>query len=1155
MRLSAIHLHGFKSFRNATRIDVQRNPLVIVGPNGCGKSNIIDAIRWVLGESSARQLRGGAMADVISNGSANRSPAQQAVVELLFNNASGQAPAPWTATAEIRVQRKLTRDGDSQYRINDARCRRRDVGDLFLGTGLGASSYAIIEQGTIGRIIESRPEDLRAMLEEAGGISRYKERRRETEQRIAETREHLQRLRDIHGEMEQQFQRLTRQAEQARKLRELRAEERRWQWWELVARLNSLESEHGQLQEKLTTGATQLQSLQEEETRLHVALDTLRNGLGEQEEYLREAQAEQYAAQAEQTIAEQDWQRLQEDGKRLERARKEEQERQARASEEKERRTRQLQEAQSRLQALQERDRARADEEKQLRTGREVVEQAVQEAESAQSTLRDKMQDWRRQLEVQEAQWRELQPRITEMEQRRSRIGNRPAPAPEELVQRQERVQIAAAEEAHLQSELLLSEETVTGLSTAIESQQGEWQKLRDALQRGRAQQSALQRLLQGLQKSWPDSEGKALSSILAVDPDWERAVELVLGDRLHAILAESTALPDGVGSWLWAGEGLHSAQIPEDFLWHRIHLANTWRDALLPWFWGLRCCSDLISAVARVGELQAGEHWITPQGELLSANSLWRLGAEEDTSSWLRVQRELQEVVAALPDLERQVQEREAELRGTRERLAQARNQEQDLRRKAQNVQRELTQAREKLVQWESTLAAEEQRVAAEREERERLDGELEQLRQRRAGLDEELQRQRAREPGLRQQEQEARRTLDERRREQQEQRQRFGRLRDEGQRSALERQRLENEQAGAAERLQNLEAEKQRAVQMLAELDTAWENWQAALPAAEERRSLSATRRSSAQQQLAVLQTQGENLRQQQQTLDQKRQSLQYKQRQGEVERATREAELAHLEERRQELLVKAQELADILGENPGSMPEDAQPAMELQRLQVAIARMGNINLAAEEELAELQGRQGDLAEQLTDVDQALLSLESAMAAMDAETLERFQHTLDHVNRGLQQYFAELFGGGVATLERCSGDPLNAGMLLRAQPPGKRNGTLQQLSGGEKALTAIALVFAIFALNPAPFCILDEVDAPLDDANIERFCRLLRALARETQFLLISHRQLTLQVAEQLVGVTMIEPGISSIVPVDVAEFLDEEDASSVDDRAHAD
>ncbi|MBU2753824.1 chromosome segregation protein SMC [Acidithiobacillus sp. CV18-2] len=1143
MRLSAIHLHGFKSFRNATRIDVQRNPLVIVGPNGCGKSNIIDAIRWVLGESSARQLRGGAMADVISNGSTSRGAAQQAVVELLFDNSTGKAPAPWTASAEIRVQRRLSRDGDSQYRINDARCRRRDVGDLFLGTGLGASSYAIIEQGTIGRIIESRPEDLRAMLEEAGGISRYKERRRETEQRIAETREHLQRLRDIYGEMEQQYQRLTRQAEQARKLRELRQEERRWQWWELVLHLEAVAAEQAQMQDELATTAALLQAMQEEELRAHVALDARRNELAQQEEQLREAQAEQYAAQAEQTMAEQDWQRLQEEGKRLQRRQKEERERHAHIEEEKARRVRQLQEAQSRLQGLQERERVRSAEEQQLRVERERLDRAVRDAELAQQAVRDKLQDWRRQVEVREAQWRELQPRIAEMEQRRARLGNPSVPAPEELATRQARVDEATGERERVEAALAATEQNLARLATTIEQFQEEWQKLRDELQRRRAQRDALERLARGLQKKGPSAADRALSGILAVDAEWERATELVLGERLHAILSETETLPSGSGSWLWISPVKPDASLPEDALWHRLRLDEPWKEALLPWLWGLRCCPDLPSATARIAELQVGEHWLTPNGELLCATGLWRLGTEEDTTSWLRVRRELEELSIQLPDLECQATLAETVLRNCREELTQARGQGQNLRRQAQEAQTKLAQAREKLAEWQSTLAAAEQRAAAEREECEHLDVELQQLRQRHAGLDEELRRERTRASGLRQQEEEARRGLEDRRREQQEQRQRFARMRDEGQRAALEQQRLENEQRMAEERLQSLREEGERATQALADLEGAQGRWRADLPGAEERRSLQVARRITAQQRLAQIQEAGEQLRQQLRTLDQQRQAGQQQQRQSEVQRAKQEAKLAHLEERHQELLQKAQELAAILGENPGPMPANSTPQTELQRLQAAIARLGNVNLAAEEELTELQERQGDLAAQVADVDQALLSLESAMAAMDAETLERFQRTLEQVNRGLQKYFVELFGGGVAALAAGAGDPLDAGLVLRAQPPGKRNSTLQQLSGGEKALTAIALVFAIFALNPAPFCILDEVDAPLDDANIERFCRLLRELAKETQFLLISHRQLTLQVAEQLVGVTMIEPGISSIVPVDVAALLAED------------
>ncbi|WP_312262321.1 chromosome segregation protein SMC [Candidatus Igneacidithiobacillus taiwanensis] len=1149
MRLTAIHLHGFKSFRNATRIELQRNPLVIVGPNGCGKSNIIDAIRWVLGESSARQMRGAAMADVISNGAANRAPAQQAIVELLFDNSDAQAPSPWTQTAEIRVQRRLTRDGDSQYRINDARCRRRDVGDLFLGTGLGASAYAIIEQGTIGRIIESRPEDLRAMLEEAGGISRYKERRRETEQRIAETREHLQRLRDIHGEMDQQFQRLTRQAGQARQLRELRAEERRWQWWDLTLRIEQLEGELADYRQGIAQRRTALAAANQREQALQQALADSATALAAHEEQLRSAQAEHYAAQAEQTLAEQNWQRQQTEIQRLIQTRQEEEQRQQRLHSEEQALQRQQQEAKERLQTLIGQESEREAELQRLRSARDTADAAVEAAERQQHQLRDKVQDWRRELEVKETQWRELQPRILELERRRARLQERERLPAQELPRRQERLAQVKAQEEHLRSALGELEAKLGQLAPAIEQQQERWQQARDQQQALRSQRDALQRLRQRLQPV--AVQGTPLSHLLQVDADWEYAVELFLQNRLHAVLAEEAEIPQGVGSWLWPADESPEPELPPDALWHRLQIEPGWHRALLPWFYGLRCVPDLQQAEARRAELRIGEHWITPRAELRSAHGLWRLGGEQEDASWLRVQRELQGIEAQLPALEQQVTAEESRLRQLREEHSKARGEEQELRRRLQAQQAELSRAQQELMQWESRLAAEAQRSAEVEEECLRLDTALQELQERARQLDQDLQHQRAREAGLRQQEQQAKQELESRRQEQQNLRQRLGRLRDEEQRAALERQRLQGQENNASERLRGIATERERQQAQAQALANALQQLQAAQPALAEARAAQAARRAAAQEALAALQGVGETLRKQQREFDQERQRLQQSQRQEEIELARLEAECAHREERLQELFIEAERLAEALGENPGAMPEHGQPTAELQRIQAALAKLGNVNLAAEEELAELQARQGDLAAQVADVDSALQSLEAAMAAMDAETLERFQHTLQHVNQGLQRYFAELFGGGTAALERCEGDPLSAGLILRAQPPGKRNGTLQQLSGGEKALTAIALVFAIFALNPAPFCILDEVDAPLDDANIERFCRLLRSLAEQTQFLLISHRQLTLQVAEQLVGVTMIEPGISSIVPVDVAALLSEDAISAADDK----
>nr|MCE5388625.1 chromosome segregation protein SMC [Acidithiobacillus sp.] len=637
MRLSAITLQGFKSFRQSTRISLVGNPAIIAGPNGCGKSNIIDAIRWVLGESSAKQLRGAALADVISNGSSQRPPASQAMVELLFDNSQSLAPAPWTATAEIRVERRLSRDGEGQYRINDARCRRRDVADLFLGTGLGSNAYAIIEQGTIGRIIEGRPEELRALLEEAGGISRYKERRRESQQRIAETREHLQRLGDLQNEFAQQYQRLQRQAEQARQLRELRQEERRWQWWALAAQVGELETLLAGLQEQVSQGQTHRLQLEQEEKELGSAQERLRIAIKEAENNLAKAQEEQYAAQAELLLVEQQWQHSEGEGKALRKRLDDGHVQLARIRGEFGQRTRLHQENQERLAHLAELGLVQDAASKELQEKRNALERQLAESSKEMERMQEQIQKERRSLAVLEAQGQGLHVRLQDLERRLGEL-RRPVQLPEKDLARAQaealRLQQLLAE-AHGQWERIQQE--LRQVEEQVESSQSQWQLQRDILQEKRSQHSALEAVLRALEKQKPDGE-VLLSESLTVAPPWEAVVEWLLADRFHAILVQApeAASPAQRGQWLWPGTGA-LPPMESDALFHHLRCKGEYLLALYPWFHGLRCAPDLAWAHAHQDHLQAWESWVTPAGEILGRHSLVRLQGDEEGASSLR--------------------------------------------------------------------------------------------------------------------------------------------------------------------------------------------------------------------------------------------------------------------------------------------------------------------------------------------------------------------------------------------------------------------------------------------------------------------------------------------------------------------------------------
>lgn len=1144
MRLKAIHLTGFKSFLEPAAIELLANPVVIVGPNGCGKSNTVDAIRWVLGESSARQLRGGSLGDVISNGGGKRPGAQRAVVELHFDNSDGSAPGALAGLAEISVRRELDRRGDSQYRINGGRCRRRDVADLFLGTGLGANAYAIVEQGTIGRIIDARPEDLRNILEEAGAISRYKERRRETAQRIAETREHLQRLRDIHGEMEAQWGRLQRQAQAARRFRELRAAERRWRWWALQCRLEEERSAAQAVAEQLAQsraalerqGAAQallLGSLQEQRQRQRVLQDAVEGAQAayyEASARLAECTHQIHDLRAARQRQEEICQQSRDAMAKLERDRDT-------LLQEKQRRDASLRDGDARLLTL------RAEEDA-ARRERQTEEQALAALETERNALQAALSERRRDRDVATVMEKEQGLRLNDLEKRLMELAQ---PLPTEISRLPE-----------LEANVLRGQATVRATEEALLSAGTAWNSAQESLQEARrqrdeaqrdlhecaARERALQALYQRLQKPVPGlGDGPTLLDTLQVAEGWEHAVEQVLGHRLQARvgggegLAQTTA-----GSFLdISPRDRAMARVQDEgMLLQQLHLGDGDASSLEDWLWGLRCAPDLDFACRERGRLAPGEAWVTPNGVLVHARGISFPATDRDGAGLLQCRRDLSEAAAALNAAQDLAAAAEAQLSSAEEAQRAAQRQRAHLDDRLQEERRHLARDEHELARLHSRAEAEQERTRERERERGQLAGQVQQLQERLATA--RLQIQTA-QPLCRDLE----RSLAEVEAQTQASRQRLAqkrsqtaRLRDEMQRFEIQRQRLQAElEATIQQEKQMIEREGQYRRQR----DTAEEQLliqQAGIPRREAEYAQAEAAKSACQRDLEGLQGEARAIDQEIRQGEGERLAVDNGIRQWQAQAAGEQATLAALRGRLGELERQAEDLAADLAEDPGPCPEPGKVTEEPERLAALIARMGNVNLAAEEELNELDGRRQELLQQSQDVEEALHSLETAMASMDQETSSRFAETLAAVNDALQELFAILFGGGTALLAPTSDDPLDAGLILRAQPPGKRNATLQQLSGGEKALTAIALVFALFRLNPAPFCVLDEVDAPLDEANVARFCALLREMAAQTQFLLITHHTLTMQAGEQLIGVTMPEAGVSRIVSVAVEETL---------------
>ncbi len=1156
MRLSRIKLAGFKSFVDPTVLKLTSSLTAVVGPNGSGKSNIIDAVRWVMGESSAKHLRGGAMADVIFNGSASRKPVSQASVELVFDNSDGRLGGAYARYAEISVKRVVNREGQSTYYLNGSRCRRRDITDLFLGTGLGPRSYAIIEQGMITRLIEARPEELRAIIEEAAGISKYKERRRETETRIRHTQENLSRLKDIQEEVEKQLEKLRRQARTAERYKALREEQRRLAGERLALEWRELSRQAEDQRRRLATVETEREQAMARLREIERTLEETRQRREVLAERFNEVQARFYQSGAELSAHEQ---ALKHGRERLQHLENEA----ARLGTELEAARRTVEEDRLALERLSgERERLRPE----LDTLRGQVESLADQLEEVEAAWASWQCQWeghtreaaepRRQAEVARTRIEQLEQRLEELEQRRQHLESEAERLDLTSVEEERRALEKRLAECRQRREAL--EATRARLREQLRAQREALETLvhrRDALHRQRHGLEGRMEALRALQEQQTDeaarawleaqglSEAPTVLELLEVEPGWERAVETVLGRLLQARVTETfspylatlteTEMAMDVamavhGDRERGGGGLAGKVIgprPVVALLETIHPVDD--PAELPERWHA------------LGE---NESLITPQGLWLAQHWLRVDNASEQGGVLARAQ-ELRALEHDWVQTQEALQSLEQELETARQALSETEVTEREVDEERQQVLREITVlegqvARLRAREEQMTARRTELQLQAEEaaEHRERLRQALGEARTELAQALEAMEQAHARGEGLEAQGE----ALRDRRQEYREAlRQYQGRLqelelqwqrlitqiqaREEGL-SRAER-RLEEHQA----RRRELERELNRAGEPLAELEARVE------AALEERARLEAElaeARASLEEE-EILLREGERSRHQAETM---------------VEHCRERLDEARLT--LQGFQLRLEGVAERLQEDGHAreallehLPEEAdldQWDRRLQEVAGNIERLGPINLAAIDEHRELSERKGYLDAQRSDLEEALATLENAMAKIDRETRARFKATFDEINSGLKDLFPRLFGGGQAYLELLETDLLESGIGIMARPPGKRISNIHLLSGGEKALTAVALVFAIFQLNPAPFCMLDEVDAPLDEANVGRFCRLVQEMSQRVQFIIISHNKATMEIAEQLHGVTMQEAGVSRLVSVDMVEAV---------------
>ena len=1165
MRLTDIRLAGFKSFVDPTHIPVPGQLVGIVGPNGCGKSNVIDAVRWVLGESSARHLRGETMQDVLFNGSGSRQMVNRASVELMFDNSQGKAGGQWASYAEVAVKRVLERDGESAYYINNIHVRRRDIADIFLGTGLGARAYAIIEQGMISRIIEAKPEDLRIFLEEAAGVSKYRERRRETELRLADTRENLLRVEDIRLELDKQLEHLREQAEVAT------------QYHSLQSQLNNTQNllwlqrkrEAGSTRERCARDIDKLGiELEAETARLRETerrLEELREQLHTAGDTVHAAQGGLYETNAEFSRLQQQIQHMRESRGRIEsqlaalRGQFEHGEAQLKGQHaSRDQWQLEQQQAQQRSDECQ---LALTDETARL----PVAEQAFRASQERRDALQQAVTENAQALQLEQTRREHALKILAQLAQREQRLREELSTLMPSDSQELERVQseLAALDSQHrdkrslleaAEARILEAEHELRGRATMVETAAQQATALEARVQALTQIQDRIARSenMQGWLAGHHLGDARRLWQDIEIEAGWEDALEAVLRERLNGIGLRSVDeaapwlrdLPPGKMTVYTSGGEIVTPAAAGGLqpLAAFVRCKNAAASgALNDWLHQVYIVKNAHEGLAQCRSLPAGALLVSADGHVFTRHSVSFHAPDTELHGVLSRQREIEQLSAELAREVAQLVARknehgaaQAEFEGHKSALNKLRAMVEQLQQRhheAQLIMLKLTEQAQRVSQRGEQIAIELAEIDGqsghERAQHDAAQGSSTQIDKRRIETQTQL-----------------------------------AAAADEYSRSeaALERQRLlllqaERTAQEAAFHLKTCLAkivELDNAIKLIADnVNTVRDG---IAQHEQELAGLDETPLNAELEQIMTLRSRKE------QALAAARDSLaatETAQREGEQQRLTIEQNLGPLRERINEVRLKEQE-ARLTEEQfaqqlaaAGANEQELEPQLEkgkrssalqadITRLNNEIGALGAVNLAALDELDTSQQRKNYLDSQSQDLNQALATLEDAIRRIDRETRERLQHTFDEVNRHFGQLFPLLFGGGQARLVLSGEEILDSGVQVIAQPPGKKNSSIHLLSGGEKALTALSLVFALFQLNPAPFCLLDEVDAPLDDTNTERFCDLVKKMSANSQFLFISHNKITMEIANQLIGITMQEAGVSRVVAVDIEEAM---------------
>ncbi|NOQ63718.1 MAG: chromosome segregation protein SMC [Methyloprofundus sp.] len=1164
MKLEKIKLSGFKSFADSTTIPIRGNLISVVGPNGCGKSNIIDAVRWVMGESSAKHLRGGSMADVIFNGSASRKPISTASVELIFDNSEGRAGGEFAQYSTIAIKRQISRDGQSVYMFNGSKCRRKDITDLFLGTGLGARSYAIIEQGTISRVVEAKPDELRVHIEEAAGVTKYKERRNETQMRMRHSRENLERLDDVREEVEKQLNHLKKQSEKAEKYTTLKAEERQFKLELLAMRWRSHRQTAEQLEFKLQDTASVHNELFMQRKALEQTLEESRATHKTQQQAVDKQQGDYYHVVAEVS-------RLNQVIKHNEQSHEETELELTRLADQAEQLKANLDEDQIQLEEILE---DLYESEESLIVAEERAEELIESQQQAQAKRLVWQQEWeayknqyanyREQGEVKRMQIAQLENQTFQMQSRLQRLQGEHDELDETGVQEEieamdQAINLLEEQREQLQIQLDAVHLSIKELRLQIKQAHDALHTDRSEFQTIKGKVTSLELLQQhamGKDKQklthWLDrmalSDNQRLAEFIEVDAGWDSAVETVLGTYLEAVcidnadqlIAELASLSD---ESLTLFETTHtSLDVASNGLVRLIDKIKT------PWnlhglLTGIYCADNSAQARQIVQQLKPYESVITTAGTWMGYGWVKVIHDHDAKSGVLQREKELRLLKEQQIELQARVVITEQQLETAEDFLKAAETQREDHQGNYKQISDELASKNAEFSAHSARVEHQQQRLMQVLNEIADINREL-------------LENTDTREEAamIKEQAEEAMEALEDTKLQLE---QSSDSLQTEGEQSDKQvqesRQQVHGLQAKISslksadnltkKQIERVQQQYQQAQERISSLNQKLQ--QTLEPMDDERFELEKLQgdKQTLEHALKELRTQQEALEQGisaaaeqfthvQQDLEKKKElldSIRFEQQESQVRQQT-------VTEQLQELEADAEKIIETLAE----FAEEAAWKIKVEDASRQIDRLGTINLTAIEEFKAQFERMNFLNEQNDDLLEALALLEEAIAKIDAESRLRFKQTFDKINTGLQIKFPKLFGGGKAYLSLTDDDLLESGVNIIAQPPGKRNSSIHLLSGGEKALTAVALVFSIFDLNPAPFCLLDEVDAPLDEANVRRFSEMVKEMSENVQFLYISHNKVTMEIAHQLAGVTMKEPGVSRMVAVDIQEAV---------------